>query len=79
MKQEFVLGVIVRGHDVPKAGGSENLASAVHLILPVSECLYSLSAASFLSEKCQSQESVLLMWRDVCFIFLLTPETPAVS
>ena len=79
MRQEFVLGVRVRGQEVPETDGSENLANTVHLILCVSECLYSFSTVSFLSGKCQSQEFSLLTQCDLFFIFFLTPETSAVS
>lgn len=38
-----MLDVTARGQEVPEIGGSKNLASTVHLILCVSECLYSFS------------------------------------
>ena len=79
MRQAFVLGVRVRGQEVPETGGSENLASTVHLILCVSECLCPFSTVSFLSGKCQSQEFSLLTRCDLFFIFFLMPETSAVS
>lgn len=74
-----MLGVKARAQEVPKIGGSENLASMLHLILCVSKSLYLFSTVSFLSEKCQNQEFILLIQYDLFFIFFLTPETPAVS